>query len=173
MKRFFLSALAAALLVPTLVLAQPDPGNTGPRRPAMMRGRMWEQLKLTDDQHDQIRTLSVANQKAQTELFAKIRIARIDLRELFRATSLDRSAIEKQMNVVSDLEQRGKMNRLDHFFAVYKLLTPEQQKTWRNSVGRMGWMDGMGMRGRGRPGIGMLENEMPMGSPDSPIPDQD
>ncbi len=173
MKQFLFSAIAAALLLPALVWAQPNQQEAGWRGHARMQERMFDKLKLTDEQRDQIRTLGVANEKAQTELFAKIRNARIDMRELFHAATLDRSAIEKQMNVVSDLEHKAQMNRLDHLFAVYKVLTPEQQKLWREHMGRMWGMDGMrrGMPHRGGPGIGMLDDDAPAGPPEAPEQD--
>ena len=161
MKRTVTLLLASLVLLPAMSLAQPGHREGGRRAPMHMQQRMFERLGLTDDQRDQIRKLSLDHAKAQTDIAAKIRVARIDLRELFLTDKLDRNAIEKQMNSVSDLQQRAKINRLDHMFAVYKILTPEQQKKWREHMANMGTWDGSMMRHRPGPGMGMLDDPAP------------
>ena len=160
MRRILMFTLAAVLVLPLLSLAQPGPEGAGRRSPMRMQQRIFEHMKLTDDQRDQIRKLSLEHAKAVTEIDAKIRVARLDLRELFVAEKLDRGAIEKQIEMISGLQQRTKMIQLDHMFAVYKILTPEQQNLWRKHMGRMGERAGP-MHHRGGRWMGMLDEHGP------------
>ncbi len=180
MRRYLAFLLAAVLILPAFSLAQPAQQTGNRRHPMQMRERMLGNLGLSDEQRGQIRKLALDHQKAQTEMTAKIQVARLDLRELFLADKPDRDAIAKQMGVVSDFQQKAKLSQLDHMFAVYKILTPEQQKKWREHMahfgegagpmmrhGRTGKGMGMGM------GIGMMEpQDQPMGlMGDEPIPE--
>ena len=164
-KKMLLTALMAAT-VATPALAQPGPG--GERRPRgdreccenrhegrmPRRGDMMEKLKLTDQQKVQMEKMRTELQKKQVTVQGKIAVMRIELKELFQAENPDRAAIEKKMKDVSDLQHQEKLNGLDHLFAVKAILTPEQQKMWKEHMLRAGG-EGMGMMrgpkmGRGR-----------------------
>src|SRR5512140_3535630 len=144
MRQFGAILAALALALTTAAIAQPGPGAMGSDRPMQRHQRMMDRLNLTEKQRDQIAKLRIDRQKAATEIQAKIRIARLDMRELFLADKLDRGAIEKKADAISDLQSKAKSQLLDHLFAVYDILTPEQQKIWKEQMGSMG----MGMRGR-------------------------
>jgi Spy/CpxP family protein refolding chaperone len=89
--------------------------------------------------------------KKQTELRSKIQLARLDMKEIYLSDKIDRSALEKLMKQVSDLQYQQKLNFVDFWFSVNSMLTPEQQKVWKEHVGQMaGQMQRMrgAMRGR-------------------------
>jgi Spy/CpxP family protein refolding chaperone len=109
---------------------------------------IFHKLNLTEDQEKDFMKLRFEMQKKQTDASAKVQTAQIELKELFSADIPDRAAIEKQIKEIADLKTRLHLNRLDHWFAVNKILTPEQQKIWKKQFGKhrgIGIKDG-GMR---------------------------
>lgn len=141
-----LIAAACMTVLSAIAFAQPGPGmgqpgpcagvceGSGPckgERPMHERKDMMAKLNLTEDQRAQVQKIRFDLQKKQTALQSKIKIARLEIQELFAAASPDKGAIEKKMKEVSDLQLQEKLNGLDHMFAVKAILTPEQQKTWK------------------------------------------
>ena len=138
MPRVTIPLLAIVLFSTSLAAAQPDPPRM--QRQQMMRTArsVFEALNLTDQQKEQMEKLRAENQRAQVQVRSKIQLARIDLRELYNAEKADKSAIEKKLKEISDLQHQMKINHLNHFFAVNAILTPEQQKVWKEHIGGMG-----------------------------------
>ena len=118
------------------------PGDgTGPMHE---RQDMMAKLNLSEDQQAQMQKMRLDVQKKQTALQAKIRIARLEMEELYGATNPDKAAIEKKMKEVSDLQYQEKLAMLDHQFGVNAILNPEQQKIWKKHLQQ----GGHGMRDR-------------------------
>lgn len=139
MKRIAIAAMILVLATPAISLAQQARQGQGPRTGvARTRVDMAEKLNLTDQQKEQIRKLRTDMQRTRIEQSAKVRLARLDMRELMAADSPDRSAIERKMREVSDLELKLKMAQLDNHLAVQKILTPEQRKIWRENAPGIG-----------------------------------
>jgi Spy/CpxP family protein refolding chaperone len=115
------------------------PCDDGPRGIA---GKM----NLTEDQQGQMDKMRIDVQKKQTAVHSKIRIAELEMQELYGAPSPDRNAIEKKMKEILDLELQMKMIQLDHQFSVRGILTSEQQKVWKQHMKFMG--KGRSMRHR-------------------------
>ena len=134
-----LLALCTATLAPAF--AQPPDHHRGPGSMRERHEGIMDQLNLTDTQKDQMRKLRLELAKKQATLQSKIKMARLDMAELFLADKPDRAAIEKQIKTVSDLQYQEKVNRLDHMFAVKDILTPEQQKMMKQHM-----RDGGGLR---------------------------
>jgi Spy/CpxP family protein refolding chaperone len=114
-----------------------------------MRERMAEELNLTDQQKDQMKKFRLDFERKQIGTHPKIKMARLDLKELFLKDKLDRSAIEKQMKAISDLQYQTKLDHVDHWFAVNEILTPEQQSIWKEHFGERGKRMRGHFRGRG------------------------
>ena len=174
--------LLAFLALPLVVLAQPEKEIKiiTKRGPAIERIEMndhgenigmpiFDMLKLTDDQEKDLMKLRFDMQKKQTDARAKVQTAQIELKELFTADNPDRAAIEKKTKEIADLKTKLQLNRLDHWFAVNKILKPEQQKIWKKHIGKD---RGMGMKDRGMrfgPKIKMrINKEIERGNPDCP-----
>ena len=136
--------------------AQPADGGMPSRRPMLMHQSMMERLKLTPQQETQMRKLRLEFMKKEIQVRAKIRVARLDVAELFAADQPDRNAIEKAAKAVSDLEYQAKLDRIDHQFAVRGILTAEQLKIWKENIGERGREM---FRNRMHPGgpLGMME----------------
>jgi Spy/CpxP family protein refolding chaperone len=134
--------IAAAAV--SLSFAQPGPGpgpgagSGGGSGARGMRQEMKAKLNLTEQQETQMQTLRFDLEKKQTTLQSKIKLLRIDMKELLAGENPEKNAITKKMKEVSDLELQEKVNVLDHMFAVKAILTPEQQKIWKQQMRQMG-----------------------------------
>jgi Spy/CpxP family protein refolding chaperone len=142
MKRLVAVLFMAAMT--TLAFGQPGPGmGMGPahgdgERPMHGRKDVLAKLNLTEAQEAQMQKLRIEFQKKQTVLQSKIRIARLEMQELFGAADPDRAVIEKKMKEVSELQYQEKLNGLDHMFSVKTILNPEQLKIWKNHMKQAG-----------------------------------
>jgi Spy/CpxP family protein refolding chaperone len=114
------------------------------------RAAMAEKLNLTDQQKKDMQKLRIEMEKKNTPLASQIRLARLEIQQLMLSDNPDKAKIEKQMKEVSDLELKMKLNGLDHAFAMKNILTPEQQKIWRENRGGFGWIGGPAGRGEQR-----------------------
>jgi len=103
------------------------------------RQSLIDKLNLSDEQQLKMKKLRLDFEKKQIESRSKIQTARVGMKELWIAEKLDRSSIEKQLKNISDLQHQSRLNRLDHMLAINAILTPEQQKIWKDhmAMGKM------------------------------------
>lgn len=166
MKNTIVAIMALLIATSTLTFAQP---SGAPRLGDRMKARqshLRDALKLTDKQQADMKKLRLSLERKEVELRSKIQLARIDMKELYSADKPDRAGIEKAIKQVSDLQQQMKLNFVDFWFSVNAMLTPDQQKTWKEEVGRM--VGQFGERSRERmhhPGM-MDRRGMMMNQPD-------
>jgi Spy/CpxP family protein refolding chaperone len=142
--------ISMSIFIFSLAWTQPMGGmHEGmPMRPVM---KLMEELKLTDDQKKDVQKLHFDLQKQMITQMSKIAGARVDLQQLLKADNPDRAAIEKKITEISQLAGQTGTIMLGQWFAVNKLLTAEQQKTWKKALGMGGMMGGgMGMMGGGK-----------------------
>jgi Spy/CpxP family protein refolding chaperone len=141
-------------------------------------GGMWgegqqlrQKLNLTDDQRKEIEKMRLEMAKQSVAHQAKVKTARLELAELFKADSPDRAAIEKKVSEIAQMESQGRLLFINHWFSVNKLLNPDQQKIWKQMLGRA-WMQhhmnrmrdaGPGMMPRDR--MRRMPMDRPMGLP--------
>jgi Spy/CpxP family protein refolding chaperone len=181
MKGILAFMLASMLLVGTgSALAQPPTDEDMPQAPheKPLIGR----LNLNEQQSKQVEQLRFDMQKQLIGVRAKQQTARLELRQLLAADSPDKAAIEKKMNEIAQIRIQKESIRLDHWFQVDKLLTPDQQKVWKEALkhpfraGARAWMgqrmrDGRGPRGgqsfMGRRG-GPMQGHQRMMKPETP-----
>jgi len=133
MKKITLSMLLL-LLAASLTLAQ---DRVMPQSRENVRGRILRELKLTDEQQKSIESLRFEMRKKSVEQQAGLKTARLELAELFKADQPNQSAIEKKVGEISQLQSQQRLLLVDHWFAVNKLLTPEQQKIWKKASAQM------------------------------------
>lgn len=156
MKHRIVAVLFLAAVATGMIFAQ-QPAVPAPDAPPVKRGMHREaimnELNLNDQQQSQIEKLRTPFQKAQEQLHSKVRLNRLDLRDLLNAEKIDRGAIEKNMKATSDLQYQLKIGALDHMLSVREILTPEQRKIWKKHMAalaadvegrRMGRTGGMG-----------------------------
>ncbi len=152
--------IVSFLLIGSVAVSQP-------MRHAQGQGRILDKLELTDQQKPEFEKLQTEHMKNMIGQRAKVAAAEVDLRALFRADAPQKAAIEKKVKEIADLKTQTAVTRLDHWFAVQKLLTPEQQKIWKHSLGQMAFEHkGRKMGPQGRPGMmrgrGMMMQNPPM-----------
>ena len=123
MKRLAVMIAAVLMVFGTQVYSQPNE--------AKQIQKFMGKLNLTDEQKKDVEKIHVDAEKQRIAQKAKVETARVDLQQLFKADTPDKSAIEKKMNDIADLEVQMHMIKINSWFAVNKLLNPEQQKTWK------------------------------------------
>ncbi|MGD0591876.1 MAG: periplasmic heavy metal sensor [Bacteroidota bacterium] len=126
MKKLGVFVAVVLVMVSTSLYSQPAE-RKGPRK-------IIEQLKLTVEQKKDFDKIHVDMEKQEIAQKAKNETARVELRQLFKADNPDKSAIEKKMNEIADLEVQLHMIKINSWFDVNNLLTPEQQKTWKKAL---------------------------------------
>ncbi len=136
--RIFMSVFMLLVFGFTWVVAQDeDPAPSFQERMGGPGFQMMERLKLTDEQKKEMEKMRFDMAKQAIDRQAKIKTARVEILQLFRADNPDKAAIEKKINEVSQLQTQGKIAHLNHWFAVNKMLTPEQQKIWKDILGQV------------------------------------
>jgi protein CpxP len=137
-----------------VVAALPGPG-AGPGGRGQRMGRMTQELGLSDAQVARLRDIREAHQRTAIRRRADAEVARLDLRTLMQASTVDRKALDAKVKELSDLEAAGLRDRVDTMLEMREVLTPEQREKWQSLRGE--WMgDGWQGRGghRGRQGFG-------------------
>lgn len=144
--------LAFFLLAPMIAMAQPGPGRGG-------RMQFADELNLTEQQQKQMDQIRDEAMRKQIDRRAEISKLRLDLRQLVKAENPDQSAIEKTMKEIASLRSSAESHRLNTWFNINKILTPEQQKVWKDALARRLERGGrMEMRDRmQRDGQGLLQ----------------
>jgi Spy/CpxP family protein refolding chaperone len=148
--------LAAAVMFGAQLYSQPAEGNGF--------HKFMEDLKLSEEQKKDVDKIRLKMEKQQIAQKAKNETMRLDLQQLFKADNPDKSAIETKLNEIANLEVQMHMIRIDSWFAVNKLLTPEQQKTWKKAL-----VAGSTMKHEMMKNHGMGKGQMPP-PPDEPSP---
>lgn len=128
MKRLLAVGLGI-LVVSALLTAQPRSGRE--MRNGDLRDLPLKKLNLTDDQKAQLQKVHFEVEKKEIELKSKVELARLELRNLLMADAPDQSALKKKIEEVAMNESALHINKLNGWFEANKLMTPEQQKIWR------------------------------------------
>jgi len=133
-KHLFVSLIAISAVCVSVAASQENVPAPPPR---MMGGqRLMAALNLTDEQRKEIDKLRVDMAKEAISQQAKLKTARLELAELFKAESPDKAMIEKKLSDVAQIESKSKLLFVNHWFSVNKLLNADQQKIWKRMLGR-------------------------------------
>ncbi|MEE9225622.1 MAG: hypothetical protein V3U68_05425 [Bacteroidota bacterium] len=135
----FYHVLLVILLIPVLAFSH---GEGRDHR----ANRMLSSLNLSEEQWDAVRPLRFDLEKKLISLNEKIALARLELRQLLHAKTLDQSSIARKMGEISQLLLQKKTLRLGNWFEIQQLLTPEQQEKWKHAL-RMEMAGKTGPRG--------------------------
>jgi Spy/CpxP family protein refolding chaperone len=93
--------------------------------------KIIKKLKLTEEQKKNVEKIKLDMKKQEIAQKAKIETARLELEQIFKAESPDKSDIEKKLNDIAELEVQMHMIKVDSWFTMNTILTPEQQKIWK------------------------------------------
>lgn len=114
-----------------LALAQAPPGRgpQGPpdRRPGMGFRALTRELGLSDAQVAQIEKMRTDQRRAGIKRRADVELARLELRELLKAPTIDEKAVQARTKELGDLHAAGLRARVDAQVQMNKILTPEQR----------------------------------------------
>ena len=127
MKRLAILMAAAVMILGTQLYGQPNE--------AKQIKKFMEKLNLTDEQKKDVEKIHFDAEKQTIAQKAKVETAGIELRQLLKADAPDKSAIEKKIGDIADLRVQIHMIKINSWFAVNKLLTPDQQKIWKKALG--------------------------------------
>lgn len=139
-------------------------GMQRPGHPGMMFSPSFlkDQLKLSDEQIDKFKKLRGDYEKESIKRGADIKIAEIELWDLFDRKDATADQIEKKVREVEAKKTDLRVFRFKQLLTVKSILTPEQFEKFRSmgmmmfGGGRYG-MGGMGMmRGMKGSGMGMM-----------------
>ena len=120
------------------------------------RGEMINKLKLTNEQKDKFKDLRTAFQKNMVDLRADLKKNKIDLKALKSKDNLNRDDVIAAVDKVNKSRDAISLAVANHLFDMYQVLTPEQQKIWKENEHGMGmhrWGNRGRMGGRGHMGF--------------------
>ena len=140
-------ATAVVLLGTSMALAQSEKPDERPNHPGQMRHEMMGRLDLTSQQKADIAKLRATFQKKTIDMRAKVAGIRVDLREQLAEEAPDEATIKRLVSSISEVQQAQQLALVEHLFAVRALLTPEQRKTLKGDLMRIGREGGDRMRG--------------------------
>ncbi len=150
-----LAGVALAAL-PTLGQGPDRPRPEGPPPPG--RASIEREAGLTDAQADQLRQLRQTDMKLAIRRRAELKIARMELDELFAAATVDEKAVAAKAKALGDLEAAALKAGVDHRLAVRRIVSAEQFEKMRlarpRGPGEGGRDGGRGGHGRRGPGFG-------------------
>lgn len=99
-----------------------------------MRGA-WKNvdLNLSDDQKKKIESIYDKQRRDGIKMRADLEVAQLDLGKLMRADAPDRAAINSQIDRMSNLRSQLRKAQVGAMLDMRAVLTPEQQKKWRDA----------------------------------------
>ena len=115
-------------------------------QPMGMKG-MADELKLSDQQIQQLEKLHLQLEKNLISLQADLKVAKLDLREIMMQTNIDEEAALDKLDQVSSIKANIAKMKLQQKFGASKILTADQRAQFRK-MHRDG-MRGPGGRGKG------------------------
>lgn len=146
------TALAAlALLLSPLAIAW-GPG-AGPGARGDRGARLTQLLDLTADQQAALTDLRDAHQAEVAVFHEQVRTKSDQLRALWRAAKPDRAAILALTHEVNTAKLALQLKRVDHLFAVQRVLSPDQFQRFLDHTGPRRALDGRRGRRGGGPGM--------------------
>ena len=138
-----LTLLLAGGVVARVTLAESDRGyrNAYGRRGGGGFGnrfsRLSEKLGLTDEQADKIAALMTQARKKAVKARADLRVAGIELAELLTQDEVDKGKVDGKVSQIAQATEKMIRNRMDAFFQIREVLTPEQRKKAKPFIRRM------------------------------------
>ena len=99
--------------------------------------RLAQQLKLSDEQRAQIRTMMLNPAKAVIRLKAEMATMTLDVQPLLEADPVDLTKVKQQFLTIAAKEVDLHMAHVTAMQEIRKGLTPEQQQQFKTMQGRM------------------------------------
>jgi Spy/CpxP family protein refolding chaperone len=99
--------------------------------------RLTQQLKLTDQQRAQVRTILSTQAKEMIRLQAELATLRLDVPLLLEAEPVDLTKVKQQFQAIAAKEVDLHLAHVTAMQEIRKVLTPEQQQQFKTLQGRM------------------------------------
>ena len=99
--------------------------------------RLSEKLGLTDEQADKIAALMTQARKKAVKARADLRVAGIELAELLTQDEVDKGKVDGKVSQIAQATEKMIRHRMDAFFQIREVLTPEQRKKAKPFIRRM------------------------------------
>jgi Spy/CpxP family protein refolding chaperone len=147
-RRVFSLVLILALTGVFLGTAVPQPKQK--QKNEYFKGQMLAKLNLTDEQKSKIADLRMDHQKAMIDLKADLEKKVLALKELRLKENIDRNSVLAAVKDINEAKNNIAIARANNMMDMYEVLTPEQQKTWRNNKDLFHEFGGRGKFMRGK-----------------------
>ena len=126
MKRLVSLPILSIFLIATFCLANAW-AQEPPERPLRTRIRgMLEEIKLTEQQREEMAKLRLENQKEMIKLRADLRLLQLDLETLLDTKEPDKAKVYAQIDKINNLSNEMTKKRIDFSLKRRAILTPEQ-----------------------------------------------
>ena len=96
--------------------------------------RILEELGLTKEQREKIRSIHFEIEKNAENIKSQIRIEEIELRELLFEEKPEIKKIEEKIKKIGDLNSELRILKMKKFLKIREILTPEQFEKFRKIV---------------------------------------
>jgi len=96
--------------------------------------KVFDKMKLTGEQRKNADNIQLSMEKEAKAQQTKAAAARVDLQRLLQAENPDKDAIEKKISDIANLEVQRHMIRINSWFAINKMLNPDQKKEWKKTL---------------------------------------
>ncbi len=133
--------------------------------------RVRERLGITPELASKIRQEEMGFRKAQIRNRADLEVERLELAELLAADHPDRTAIDKKLRKVSDIQLAVEKSRIDRRLALREALTTEQRDKLKQMFSEFRGHRGSGRFGPGGSGGAGPRGPRPQGPPPAEKPD--
>ena len=90
------------------------------------REKLAEKLGLTPEQREKIKALRIDHDEQEKNVL-KLKLAKVDLKEMLKKDSASDEDILKQADVINKMMVDQNMQKIHHILAIRKILTPEQR----------------------------------------------
>jgi len=118
--------------------------------PGMM-GPMAEQLKLTDQQMEQMQNLRFQLEKDMIKPESDLKLARLEMKQIMMQPKIDENAALSKQASISAIKAEIAKLQLQHKIAASKILTADQLTQWKKMHRGM---EPFGRKGKGHGGPG-------------------
>ncbi len=129
------------------------PGRQMNRMERTQKAGLIKKLNLTDQQKEKIRSFKFDFQKKMIDLKANLQKSRLDLKELREDNTINRKDVIAAVEKINNNRDAISLAVANHMMDVYEVLTPEQQKIWKEMAPRFGMMRKYGRMMRNRAGM--------------------
>jgi len=96
--------------------------------------RILEELCLTKEQREKIKSIHFETEKNAENIKTKIRIEEIELRELLFEEKPEIKKIEEKIKKIGNLNSELRILKIKEFLRIKEILTPEQLEKFREIV---------------------------------------